>query len=73
MIYKFHSTQTENSSFRESIEFSKEADYLRITIQNNCNEHPNYETVLLRKENLFELIGGLLRIQSEMKKDGGNK
>lgn len=64
MVAKFNCKTTHNV-----IEFQKEEDTLLISLE---NEGLNYEHVVLSKNDLFSLIGQLLRIQSEIKEEVNN-
>jgi len=66
MITKFNCEQTHNS-----IEFSREVDNVLITIT-EFDLQSEYLDVTLTKENLFSLIGQLLRIQAEIKEEVKN-
>jgi len=66
MIYKFKDLENPD----HFIEFFK-CDYSKgkLTIQITNDENKTFD-LNLNKEQLFELIGGLLRIQSKMEKNG---
>lgn len=66
MITKFICKETYNS-----IEFQREENTLLISTQESEREE-NYLSVRLNKEELFSLVGQLLRIQSEIKKEVSN-
>jgi|TARA_R110000772_G_C13068592_1_gene416110 hypothetical protein len=67
MITKFHTLEEETSN---SIEFGIQGKYLRI--KTNRNDNPEtFLDVLIDEQDLFELIGQLLRIQSKLKRNGG--
>ena len=65
MITKFE-TVSEDSSI---IEFAKEHGYLMIYAKHPLKEQIN---IILEEEDLFNLIGQLLRIQSELRKESTN-
>jgi len=65
MITKFKTL----SDYNAFIEVSNDNDYLRISI--NDEDHGINE-VLLSEKDLFNLIGQLLRIQSEIRKESNN-
>jgi len=66
MIYKFTGLNDDHTT----VEFSRDTDLLIIETE---VEGKKISYVILSKDDLFDLIGGLLRIQSEIKKEGGHK
>jgi hypothetical protein len=67
MITKFC---TINENETNSIEFSKtKDDFIHIEISDNNYPDVNSQQVIIDKQDLFSLIGQLLRLQSEIKKN----
>lgn len=65
MITKFRSLKSDNIN----IEFQKVQNNILISVEEQVPECDlNYLDVTLSEENLFDLIGQLLRLQSEIKK-----
>lgn len=65
MIYKFQELKEPFSKF---IEFQELEDGIQIEFTDEISMLTDYCNVKLDKEQLFELIGCLLRIQSKLKK-----
>jgi hypothetical protein len=66
MIYKF---QELKQPFLKVIEFEQIDDKILISsTEDELFPSENYVSIELDEEQLFELIGGLLRIQSKIKK-----
>ncbi len=65
MITKFNCKENYNS-----IEFKREVDTLIISISEY--ETDSYFDVTLTEQDLFSLIGQLLRVQSEIRKESNN-
>tara|TARA_R110002020_G_scaffold156315_2_gene338347 strand:- start:1194 stop:1397 length:204 start_codon:yes stop_codon:yes gene_type:complete len=66
MITKFECKETKNT-----IEFQKEMDTVLLNIE-SYEGVSNYISVALSEQDLFNLIGQLLRIQSEIRKEVDN-
>lgn len=64
MITKFKTLNNDSTS----IEFKREEKNILISIEKNDFEPLEYLDVKISEENLFSLIGQLLRLQSEIKK-----
>jgi len=65
MITKFKTRHDEKTT----LEFSKEDEYLRVIIE---DDNIGINEVFLSEKDLFSLIGQLLRIQSEIRKEVKN-
>lgn len=65
MITKFECNENLNY-----IEFKREANNVLVNI--TCEETGDYKAVKLSGSDLFDLIGQLLRMQSEIKKEAQN-
>jgi len=66
MITKFRSLEQDNY-----LELEREVTHLLINIH-HWEDAEDFKTVTLDEKSLFDLIGQLLRIQSEIRKEGGN-
>ena len=64
MITKFKTLNNDSTS----IEFKREEKNILISIEKNDFGALEYLDVKISEENLFSLIGQLLRLQSEIKK-----
>ena len=63
MITKFRCKETKNI-----VEFQREMDTVVLSIESYENRD-DYQSATLSEQNLFDLIGQLLRMQAEMKKE----
>jgi len=68
MVYKVYSQDDAMSS----VEFIQKKDGLLISSQIESDGVPEIINVEIDVDTLFELIGGLLRIQSKFKRNGNN-
>mgnify|MGYP003644306133 FL=1 len=63
MITKFECRETKNT-----VEFQREMDTILLNIQSYENRD-DYQSATLSEQDLFNLIGQLLRMQAEIKKE----
>ena len=63
MITKFVCNETKNT-----VEFQREMDTILLNIQSYENRD-DYQSATLSEQDLFNLIGQLLRMQAEIKKE----